>query len=108
MKRHMNRWVEQYLELSAVQTMVTGTVMNTVPDLMVLKELDTLPNQEELSKSTDCLACGKLPGNNGIPCILKSGTPVLLRQVLLRERLHSPGHTTCQCHHLIQEQGRPK
>ncbi|RXN14061.1 RNA-directed DNA polymerase from mobile element jockey-like protein [Labeo rohita] len=58
----------------------TDTALNAIPDLPVMEELDTPPTVEELSKAIDCLACGKAPGNDGIPPeVLKSGKPALLQ-----------------------------
>ena len=46
----------------------------------LMEELDAIPTQEELSKAIDCLACGKAPGNDGIPPeALKNGKTVLLQ-----------------------------
>ena len=46
----------------------------------LMKELDAVPTQEELSKAIDSLACGKAPGNDGIPPeALKSGKTALLQ-----------------------------
>ena len=45
-----------------------------------MEELDTPPTMDELNKAIDRLACGKAPGDDGIPSeILKSGKPVLLK-----------------------------
>ena len=42
--------------------------------LPVMEELDVPPSAEELSKAIDSLACGKAPGNDGIPPeVIKAG-----------------------------------
>ena len=44
------------------------------------EELDATPTQEELSKAIDTLACGKAPGNDGIPPeALKNGKTLILQ-----------------------------
>jgi len=42
------------------------SVQNTTP-LNATEELDIPPSTEELSKAIDTVACGKGPGNEGIP-----------------------------------------
>jgi len=45
-----------------------------------MKELDTTPTLEELSKAINCLACGKAPGKDGIPPeVLKHGKAAILQ-----------------------------
>ncbi len=79
-EEQLQRWVEHYLELYATQNIVTDTVINAIPDLPVMEELDIPPTLEELSKAIDCLACGKAPWSDGIPPeALKNGKPALLQ-----------------------------
>ncbi|GAA6107071.1 uncharacterized protein LOC118407100 [Tachysurus ichikawai] len=78
--KQLQRWVEHYLELYATQNVVTDTALDAIPDLPVMKELDTPPTLEELRKAIDCLACEKAPGSNSIPPeVLKIGKPALLK-----------------------------
>ena len=67
-------------ELYATQNTVTDSALNVIPDLSVIKKLDTPPTMEELSKAIDRLTCIKASGSNGIPPeVLKSGKPALLQ-----------------------------
>ena len=76
----LKRWIEHYLELYATINTVSSTALDDIPDMPLMEELDVIPTQEELSKAIDCLACGKAPGNDGIPPeALKNGKTVLLQ-----------------------------
>ena len=76
----LKRWVEHYLELYSTVTTVSSTALDDIPDMPLMEELDVMPTQEELSKAIDSLACGKAPGNDGIPPeALKSGKTALLQ-----------------------------
>ncbi|KAL0173433.1 hypothetical protein M9458_029401, partial [Cirrhinus mrigala] len=78
-EKQLLRWVKYYLELYATQNIVTDTTLDTILDLPVMEELDTPPTLDELSKVTDCLACGNAPGSNGIlPEVLKNGKLVVV------------------------------
>ena len=55
----MESWTEHYLELYATENTVSEEALNGVENLPVMEELDKEHTQEELSKATDKLACGK-------------------------------------------------
>ena len=78
--QQLQRWVKHYLELYAMQNIITDTALNALPSLPVMEELDDLPTEGELSKAIDSLACGKAPGKDGIPPeLLKQGKLTLLQ-----------------------------
>jgi len=65
--KQLEGWAEHYQELYSRETIVIEmAVQNTIP-LADLQELDIPPSAEDLSKAIDTLACGKVPGNDGIP-----------------------------------------
>ncbi|XP_047489149.1 uncharacterized protein LOC125039353 [Penaeus chinensis] len=87
--KQLKRWVEHYLELYAMQNVVTDAALADTPDLPVTEELDALPTKEELSKAISNLSSGKAPGIDSIPAeVLNSGKPALL------EPLHT---LLCKC-----------
>ena len=61
-RQQMVRWVEHYLELYAIQNVVTDAALNAIEELPVLDELDSEPTE-----AIDCLSTGKAPGGDGIP-----------------------------------------
>ena len=66
----MSRWVEHYLDIYSRENY----------DLPDLKELDSEPTLEELSKAIDALASGKARGEDGIlPEVIKCGKPATTR-----------------------------
>ena len=72
--KQMERWAEHYQELYSRETTVTDRAIENTPSLPVMKELDTPPTVEELSKAIDSLANNKAPGKDGIPAeIIKAG-----------------------------------
>ena len=76
----LKRWIEHYLELYATLNTVSSTALKDIPDMPPMEELDATPTLEELSKAIDTLACGKAPGNDGIPPeALKNGKTLLLQ-----------------------------
>ena len=78
--KQLKRWIEHYLELYATINHVSTAALDDIPDLPVMEELDSLPTMVELSRAIDCLACGKAPGNDGIPPeVLKCGKEILLQ-----------------------------
>ena len=78
-EKQMSRWVEHYLELYSRENSVTQEALDAIEELPVLEELDSEPTTEELSNAIDALACGKAPGEDGIPPeIIKYGKPALL------------------------------
>ena len=71
--------MENYPELYAIQNVVSDAVLEVLPHLSVMEELDTVQTAEELSKATDCLTSGKAPWKDGIQLqVLKSGKSALL------------------------------
>ncbi len=80
-RQQIEGWVEHYLELYAIQNVVSVTALNAIPELPVLDELDTEPT-EELSKIIDCLSTRKAPGEDSIPPeIMKSRKEALLQDL---------------------------
>lgn len=63
----MNRWVEQYSELSLRATVDTHAALNLITTFSVVDELDAEPIIEELSEAIDALSNGKAPPSDGIP-----------------------------------------
>ena len=77
--KQLQRWVEHYLELNAIQNVVTNADLNALPSRPVMEELGNLPTMEE---TIDHLTCRKAPGKDGIPPdVLKSGKPALLQHL---------------------------
>ncbi|GFR63962.1 hypothetical protein ElyMa_001909500 [Elysia marginata] len=78
--RPMEPWGERYKELSSAIKNVNDFVMQSIPTLSILSELDEPPTQEEPSKAIDALRQGKSPGNDGIPGeVIKTGNYVPLK-----------------------------
>ncbi|CAE1286236.1 unnamed protein product [Acanthosepion pharaonis] len=94
--KQLERWVEHYPEMYATQNMVTDAVLDPLPSLPVMEELDAPPSAVELGKAIDCLSCERAPWKDGIPSeLLKSGKPALLQHLhkLLSpcwEKVHVP------------------
>ena len=64
--RQLEYWMEHYSKLYAAQNVVSDAVLEALPNLSVMEELDILPTAEELSKAINCLASEKAPGKDGI------------------------------------------
>ncbi|XP_050710731.1 uncharacterized protein LOC126995286 [Eriocheir sinensis] len=87
--KQMERWVEHYSELYSRENSVATSALHAIEPLPIMEELDAEPTLEELSKDIDSLACGKAPGNDGIPQnLIKRCKSTLLQP------LHD---TICQC-----------
>ncbi|KAL7877616.1 hypothetical protein SRHO_G00042590 [Serrasalmus rhombeus] len=84
-KAKMERWVEHYSELCSRENIIVTSALDTIDPLPIMEELDAEPTQEELSKAIDNLACGKAPGNDGIP------------RDLIRHCKTTLLHIFCQC-----------
>lgn len=65
--KKMERWVEYYSELYSRETIVVSSALDVIDSLPIMEKLDTEPTLAELSKAINSLACGKAPGNDGIP-----------------------------------------
>ena len=63
----MNRWVEQYSELSLRETVDIHATLNLITTFSVMDELDAEPITEELGKAIDAFSSGKAPSSDGIP-----------------------------------------
>ena len=73
-------WIEHYLELNASINTVSSAVLDDIPDMPLIAELDVVPAQEELSNAIYCLACVKVPGNDGKQQeVLKNGKTVFFQ-----------------------------
>ncbi|XP_047100946.1 uncharacterized protein LOC124719794 [Schistocerca piceifrons] len=65
--KQMERWVEHYLKLYAVENEVSKDACDAIRQMPVIEELDAMPTMGELSREIDSLANGKAPGEDGIP-----------------------------------------
>ena len=75
----MERWAEHYRELFSRENTVTDAAIESTNPLPVIDELDVPPSAEELSNAINSLACGKAPGNDGIPPeVIKAGKKTTL------------------------------
>ena len=75
-ERKLNRGVEHYLELYAIQNVVMDSAMN-VFQMCVMVELDVLPTEEEFCEVDDFLACGTPPGNGSFQSVfLENGAAI--------------------------------
>lgn len=63
----MNRWVEQYSELSLRETVDIHATLNLITTFSVMDELDAEPITEELGEAIDAFSSGKAPPSDGIP-----------------------------------------
>ncbi|XP_047116212.1 uncharacterized protein LOC124796165 [Schistocerca piceifrons] len=80
--KQMERWVEHYLELYAVENVVRKDACDAIKQMPVMEELYAMPTMEELSREIDSLANGKAPGEDGIPAeVIKYNKPVLLKHL---------------------------
>ena len=62
-----------------METAISQPVLNTLPQLPVMYELDAEPSSPELEKAIDLLASRKAPDMDGIPAeLLEYGKPHLL------------------------------
>ena len=70
----MKRWTEHYQELYSRENIVTDTAIDSTSLLPVMNKLDVPPSVGELRKAINSLACGKAPGNDGVPSeVIKAG-----------------------------------
>ena len=93
----LQRWVEHYSDLYSI---VSLSALDAVECLSTIKELDTDPTLEELSKAMDRLASGKAPGGDGIPSDLIKHCKTTL--------FHSLHVVFCQCWQEGETQGTPR
>ena len=56
---HKERWVEHYFELCSTENTITDEALDTIESLSVMRELDTDPTEDDLSKAIDSLKNGK-------------------------------------------------
>lgn len=54
-RKQLQRWVEHYLELYSIQNNVRDVALDALPGLLVMEELDEMPDLDVLGK-----ACGNL------------------------------------------------
>ena len=70
----MKRWAEHYQEFYSRENIVTDTAIDSTSLLPVMNKLDVPPSVGELRKAINSLACGKAPGNDGVPSeVIKAG-----------------------------------
>ena len=70
----MKRWAEYYQGLYSRENIVTDTAIESTSLLPVMNKLDVPPSVDELRKAINSLACGKAPGNDGVPSeVIKAG-----------------------------------
>ena len=78
--KQVERWVEYYSELYSRENVVVTSALDAIEPLPTMEELDAEPILEEIHKAIDSMACGKAPGNNGIPLeLIKSCKNTLLQ-----------------------------
>ena len=69
----MKRWLNT-TKSSTLETIVTDTAIESTSLLPVMNKLDFPPSVDELRKAINSLACGKAPGNDGVPSeVIKAG-----------------------------------
>ena len=69
----MKRWLNT-TKSSTLETIVTDTAIESTSLLPVMNKLDVPPSVDELRKAINSLACGKAPGNDGVPSeVIKAG-----------------------------------
>ncbi|KAK4325144.1 hypothetical protein Pmani_004298 [Petrolisthes manimaculis] len=72
--KQMERWAKHYQELYTRENTITNAAIGNIDPHPIMKELDVPPSVEERSKAIDSLACGRVPGSDGIPPeVLKAG-----------------------------------
>ena len=72
--KQLERWVEHYGTLYSTQNQVSAAALDSIQDLPVRVDLDTLPSERDLLKAIDTLSSGKAPGFDGItPEVVKAG-----------------------------------
>ena len=70
----MKRWAKHYQELYSRENIVTDTAIESTSFLPVMNKLDVPPSVDQLRKAINSLACGKAPGNDGVPSeVIKAG-----------------------------------
>ena len=70
----MKRWAEHYQQLYYRENIITNTAVESTSLLPVMNELYVPPSVGELRRAINSLACGKAPGNDGIPLeVIKGG-----------------------------------
>lgn len=80
----MERWAEHNQELYSRENTVGNEALQSTVHLPIMQEHNDLPSIEELDKTTDLLAGGKLPGNDGIP----PDVPKIRKKSVLLHHLH--------------------
>lgn len=81
--KQMERWAEHYQELYSRENVVTDSAVESTDLLHEMEELDVPPSVDELRKAVNSLACGKAPGNDGIPPeVIRAGKNTALLQHL--------------------------
>ena len=51
--KQMERWVENYVELSSTENTITNEALYTIESLPVMTELDTEPTEDDFNKAID-------------------------------------------------------
>ena len=78
-KKHIEIWVEHYLDLYSSENSVSHEAVNAIQDLFLLHELDAESMPDECSKAIDTLACRKASRNDSIPTeVIKLGKSMLV------------------------------
>ena len=102
--KQMDRWVEHCLELYSRGNVVTETAISAAEPLPVIRVLDELPSEKELSDVIDRLENWKAPESDGIsPEIIKCAKSVLLTKLHVLGGGHSASrHAGCHHHNPVQ------
>ena len=58
-KKHMERWVEHYLELYSTENTVSEEACNSIHLMLIIEELDSEPTASEIEKAINGLANSK-------------------------------------------------
>ena len=69
-EQQMERWVEHYTKLYAMENVVTKDTLNAIECRSELEELDREPTIDELREALDSLSSGQAPGKDSIPADL--------------------------------------
>ena len=79
----LRRWAEYYSDLLNSSNPTDPTILDELPQLPSVVEMDALPTLEEVKKVIDSLKNGKAPGPDGIPGeIYKCGDEDLCRALI--------------------------
>lgn len=80
--QQMSRWVQHFRDLYSSKAPVNLDVINSLPRLSVLADLDIPPSVDEVTRAVKQMNCNKAAGDDGIPPeLLKYGGEYLMKQI---------------------------